>query len=113
MKKLFFIAMVLIAAMMSANVESFAQKHFQFKGMEMNGPAKKFLSKMKLQGYDIIYVSSEFNGGAVTGVFANRNATIYVYATPKSNNVCRIIVFFDDKSSWFYLKEDYSFFLST
>ena len=105
MKKLFFIAMVLIAAMMSANVESFAQtKHIQFKGIPVDGTLSSFVEKLITQGFD--YIAEQDGLALLTGKFAGCN----IIVVSARNTVWKVVVEFPEQSTLSDVKKRYEEF---
>jgi hypothetical protein len=92
MKKLFFIATLLIALMLSANVEMSAQKdHLKFAGIPLDGTISQFHPKIVAKGFKYdAELSKQFeNSRAYNGVFAGENCLVYVYYDTKSKIVYR------------------------
>jgi hypothetical protein len=105
MKKLFFIAMVLMAAMMSANVESFAQTQYaKFKGISMDEPLSSFVNKLTKDGFELYEIK---DGTAyLTGKFAgDPDCMIAVHS--EKGVVDQVTVMFSFFSSWELAKYKY------
>ena len=108
MKKLFFIAMVLMAAMMSANVKSFAQtKHIQFKGIPVDGTLTSFVGKLKTQGYTLEGIEDDI--AFLTGKFAGYSNCLIGVASAKGT-VWKVVVVFEDDDSWDNISHKYQEF---
>ena len=97
MKKIFFIAMVLLTVMLSANVESCAQNdHLKFAGIPLDGSISNFHQKLLSKGYSIdpLLNDGETNQSrrCYKGVFAGEKCTVIVYFDLHTKIVYRVKV---------------------
>lgn len=95
---------IMEAAQMAAS--SKPQRHFQFRGVPIDGHVKKFVTKMKKLGYT---EKTQHDGAFIMkGTFTGRDAELYIAYTPKSKTVYNVGVYLDKSLSWDYLKELYN-----
>ncbi len=82
-----------------------AQEHISFMGIPINGTSEIFLKQLKEKGFTQI---SQFESSyKLYGKFANEIVEISVLASPRTNTVCKVIVYFSDKDNWKDLRKDY------
>ncbi|MBR3022569.1 MAG: hypothetical protein IKH59_09430 [Bacteroidaceae bacterium] len=74
-------------------------------GIEINGTYESF--KDSLEARDFVYMSSYESLHRFYGRFANEIVTLNILASPKSQTVCKVIVFFPERENWNELKKDY------
>jgi len=101
MKKLLLLTVLLIPFLCFSQSE-----HLKFRDIEINGTATQFLSKLKNLGYIVKDVDSD--GYTMKGKFAGDDCTLYIYSSPKTKTVYKIVVVFSEKSSWHSLKNQYN-----
>lgn len=80
-------------------------EHIRFMGIEVNGNYKSFKDSLKSKGFS--YVSSFETLHKFRGKFANEIVVLNVLASPKTNTVIKVIVYFPKKNKWNDLKKDY------
>lgn len=74
-------------------------------GKQVTGTSDLFIKYLKEKGFTEI--SSFKTSYRLCGVFANEVVDLTVLATPTTNTVCKIIVYFSQKNNWEELKRDY------
>ena len=87
----------------------FAQEHFKFQGVPIDGNIHTFIGKMKRLGYEEIS-REDINGNEyvyMLGKYADRDATLYIWHTPKTKTVYLVEVYLEHVERWSYLKEAY------
>ena len=90
---------------MLLSLSVFSQEHLDFRGIPIDGHIDNFIAKMKTLGYTI---SSKDDVSAIMkGKFTNRDADIFILATPQTKTVFKVFVDFEKESSWSTLKNNY------
>lgn len=74
-------------------------------GIPVDGKYETF--RDSLVSKDFIYVSSFETSYKFIGIFANEAVTVNVLVSPRTNTVCKVIVYFQEHEKWKELKEDY------
>lgn len=74
-------------------------------GIEVCDNYKEFKDSLDKKGFT--YISSFGTIHKFYGKFANEIVTLKVLTTPRTNKVCKVIVYFPQKGKWKDLKEDY------
>lgn len=93
MKRIFSIIFALIVGFISLQAQT---EHFEFMGIPIDGPIKKFNSKLKSKGFKLS--SKEANQYNYKGTFASYDATLFVLFSPQSKNVNEIeVIIFSEK----------------
>lgn len=82
-----------------------SKTHIKFMGIELNNAVELFMLELQKKGFELIDIRKE--GYALSGTFMNRNATILLHTTPKSNNIYMVSILFDEENSWFKLKYEF------
>lgn len=100
MKRLLFVATLLLSASFSP-----AFGHIRFMGIELSGCYENFKDSLTARGFT--YLSSYETLHKFYGKFANEMVIINILATPITNTVCKVIVYFPEKEEWQDLKSDY------
>ncbi len=100
MKKTFII-LVLLSFFIGAQ----ASIHLKFMGIDIDGDFNDF--KISLENKGFVYEDSYKSLHKFYGVFANEVVKLQVLASPKTNIVCKVIVYFPEKNNWAKLKADY------
>lgn len=95
--------LLLVLTLYVANVD--ASNHIKFMGIEINGNYDSFKDSLKVRGFT--YVSSFETLHKFYGKFANEIVTLNVLASPKTQTVCKVIVYFPEREGWKELKKDY------
>ena len=96
-----------ICLMISFVLVCTAQNHLMFMGIPMTGSILDFSEKLKTKGF--IITSSEDNVVFMKGIFTDKDVNVGITSSPSTDEVCRIMVFFDTKDSWSSLKRDYNY----
>ena len=94
-----------LLAVMFLSYSLFAQEHLDFRGVPIDGQLTDFLSKMEAMGYSV--ASKDDNVVTMKGKFTNRDAELFIIATPVTKVVWKVIVDFDKATSWESLKSSY------
>lgn len=79
--------------------------HIKFMGIELNHAVDLAMLDLEKKGFELLDIRKE--GYAMSGKFMNRNAIITLHATPESNNIYMVNIFFDEEKSWFDLKYEF------
>lgn len=74
-------------------------------GIELNHAVDLAMLDLEKKGFELLDIRKE--GYAMSGKFMNRNAIITLHATPESNNIYMVNIFFDEEKSWFDLKYEF------
>lgn len=82
-----------------------SKTHIKFMGIELNNAVDLAMLDLQKKGFELLDIRKE--GYALSGKFMNRNSTIMLYATPKSNNIYKVSIFFDEEKSWYGLKSEF------
>ncbi len=96
MKKLIVIASLLFS--LGANAQS-------FDGVSISGDLSTAISKYREKGYS---VSQYFDQGVkLTGKVASQPIDLYIFTTPKSKKIFKMVVYFRKETSWVALRDSY------
>lgn len=80
--------------------------HARFKGFSINGKLEDFVAKLEKDGFSLLtYVDG--TSAVMKGIFAGKEATIYVLSTPKTHTVWKVAAFFEKYDSWSSLENAY------
>ena len=82
-----------------------AQDHICFRNIPINGHLSVFVQKMKTLGYKSIYSSEKAE--VFEGIFAGKEANIYVLASSKSKTVFKVTVLYPKRETWLKLKSEF------
>lgn len=82
-----------------------SKTHIKFMGIELNNAVDLAMLDLQKKGFELLDIRKE--GYALSGKFMNRNSTIMLHATPKSNNIYKVSIFFDEEKSWYRLKSEF------
>lgn len=82
-----------------------SKTHIKFMGIELNNAVDIAMLDLQKKGFELLDIRKE--GYALSGKFMNRKATIMLHATPKSNNIYKVSIFFDEEKSWYGLKSEF------
>ena len=80
-------------------------QHIKFMGTEVTGFFESFKDSLTLKGFT--HVGSFETLHKFYGKFANEFVTLNVMASPKTNTVFKVIVYFPERDDWRNLKKDY------
>jgi hypothetical protein len=100
MKKL---ALLFAAMLMSTTF--FAQDHFSFRGVSLDGNLEEFISLMAKEGFKVDKKTD--NIATMTGEFTKKNVTLQILSTPQTNTVWKVSVIFEEGVTWSSLKSSY------
>ena len=89
MKKL---AFLFVAMLMSTTF--FAQDHFSFRGVSLDGNLEEFISLMAKEGFKVDKKTD--NIATMTGEFTKKNVTLQILSTPQTNTVWKVSVIFKE-----------------
>ena len=98
------IALLFVAMLMSTTF--FAQDHFGFKGVAIDGNIEEFVSQMAKEGFKIDKKAN--NIVTMTGEFTKKNVTLQILSTPQTNTVWKVSVIFEEGVTWSSLKSSYT-----
>lgn len=101
------IALFLITLLMATPF--FAEEHFKFQGIPIDGNIHNFVGKMKQLGYEEIS-RENFNGEEcvyMLGKFTGKDAALYIWYTAKTKTVYLVDVYLEHAENWQYLKKAY------
>lgn len=82
-----------------------SKTHIKLMGIELNNAVDLAMLDLQKKGFELLDIRKE--GYALSGKFMNRNSTIMLHATPKSNNIYKVSIFFDEEKSWYGLKSEF------
>lgn len=82
-----------------------SKTHIKFMGIELNNAVDLAMLDLQKKGFELLDIRKE--GYALSGKFMNRNSTIMLHATPKSNNIYKVSIFFSEEKSWYGLKSEF------
>lgn len=82
-----------------------SKTHIKFMGIELNNAVDLAMLDLQKKGFELLDIRKE--GYALSGKYMNRNSTIMLHATPKSNNIYKVSIFFDEEKSWYGLKSEF------
>jgi hypothetical protein len=95
----------LLAFLLLASVYVSAQS---FDGVSISGDLSTAVTKYKSKGYTL---SKYFENGAILkGNVAGNSIELYIFTTPKSKKVCKMVAFLEEDISWRSLKSNYTKF---
>ena len=100
MLKRFFTIVLLFVAVISN-----AEGHFQFKGIEINGPLKSVMDQLTNHGFSQVDLLEQ--GGIMSGWFTGNEVKLYILTTPISKTVKSIIVEYNKITPWSVNKSRY------
>jgi hypothetical protein len=96
MKKLLSILFVFIT------LNSFSQ---QFDGVPISGTLPNIIAKFKAKGY--VFESTDKTVTTMKGRVANYPIELLIVVTPKTKQVCKVVIYFDKETNWYSLKNQY------
>ena len=83
------------------------EKHLNFMGIEIDGRLENFIEKLECKDFTL---QTKLKTEAVfVGKFTGKSAKLFIYSTPKTRTVYRVIVAFDnfDNATWSLLESQY------
>ena len=100
-------ALLLITLLMATPF--FAQEHFKFQGVPIDGNIHNFVGKMKQLGYEEISRENVTGDEFVymLGKFTGKDAALYIWYTPKTKTVYLVDVYLEHVENWPHLKKAY------
>jgi hypothetical protein len=100
MKK-YILSIILLVSVSAISAQS-------FDGVPISGDLPTAIAKYKAKGY----VLSKYieQGAIIKGRVAGRDIELFVFVTPKTKKVCKVVAFFDEETSWYSLKSTYNTF---
>lgn len=100
MKKAFLLLFILI---FSYNMN--ATNHIKFLDIELTGNYNDFKDSLRKKGFK--YVSSFLHSYNFRGKIKHEPVYLTVMSTPKTNIVCKVIIYFSVRKKWKDLRNDY------
>lgn len=97
--------LVFVIAFLSLTHSSFSSNHIKFLGIEVNKSVRAFQDSLCKRGFKTI--KKDKNTYRLYGKLVNEIVTLKIIATPKTHNVCKVIVLFPKKTTWEKLRIDY------
>ena len=94
---------LIIALFVSVNI--YAQS---FDGVPISGDLPTAVAKYKAKGYSLSKYIEQ--GAILKGKVAGREIELFVFVTPKTKKVCKMVAFFDEETNWYSLKSTYNTF---
>jgi hypothetical protein len=94
---------LIIALFVSVNIS--AQS---FDGVPISGDLPTAVAKYKAKGYSLSKYIEQ--GAILKGKVAGREIELFVFVTPKTKKVCKMVAFFDEETNWYSLKSTYNTF---
>ena len=79
----------------------------KFKGVDIEGNIDSLIDNMKSLGLTISNFYPDNYFYLMNGTFIGKECSLSILYTPNERLVCKLIVSFDEKSSWNLLKEEY------
>jgi len=83
-----------------------------FDGVPVNGNLETFIRKMEEKKYNLVRKTEGQGQVIMNGYLAEQIVEIYVSSTPKTNQVNRLTLFFNEWNDWTKLKYEYDKILS-
>ena len=74
-------------------------------GLPIGGSSEVFIKQLEEKGF--VQISTFETMTTLYGKFANEIVELCVLASPKTNTVCKVIVYFPEKDTWSELRKDY------
>ena len=82
-----------------------------FDGVPISGDVSTAISRLKAKGYVVLKYYPQ--AVRLSGKVANRNLELWVFSTPISKKVFKMIAYLPEQSSWYSLRISYSSMLET
>ena len=99
------LSLVIVLSILSCVL--YSQEHLKFKGIPIDGTVDPFVRKLVDSGCQILIAGGKNESTFLKGEFVNKQCTIAVAGTQKTNTVCSIIVFLPTETNWSNIKNDY------
>ena len=103
MKNLYFL-IIAISVSLFCSAQS-KETHLEFMGLPISGSAEFFIPRLEEKGF--VKVDTFESSTKFIGKFANEIVNLTLLASPRTNTVCKVIVYFPEKNSWAELQSDY------
>lgn len=97
----------MLAIILTSIQLTYAQEHMTFQGIPIDGSLDSMITKLEGKGFKRDKHVYDDNTAIMTGTFTGKEGTLVICATPKTNVVWKIAVFFEKKDSWYSLESDY------
>lgn len=89
---------------------SFSAQSQTFDGVLIDGDMPSTLAKFKAKGY--VHQKTEDGVAILKGKVASLyDVELFVFATPKSKKVCKVVAYLSEHKSWYSIKSEYEKFL--
>jgi hypothetical protein len=76
-----------------------------FNGVPISGDIGTVIAKFKAKGFTLNkYVE---NGAIMKGSVSGESLELFIFTTPKSKKVCKLVMYLDEDISWYSLKSNY------
>jgi hypothetical protein len=101
MKKLFTLVAILFAMVSNAQT---------FNGVNISGDLQTAIEKFNSKGFKVV---EKANGNAsMRGRLGSNDVELYIYTTPITKKVWKMVVYLEERESWIKLKSDYEKFVT-
>lgn len=101
--------MKLLVAAIIFTLASISVKAQYYDGVYVGGSLQTVIDKYKEKGYKL--ETTHDWGASMIGQVGVRKIELYIFTTPKTKVVCKVVLFFTEKKTWANLKEDYLTYL--
>jgi hypothetical protein len=75
-------------------------------GVKIDGTVQSVVAQLKTKGFTLDSYSPE-GFATMKGTFAGNNVELYVFVTPISKKVWKVVIYFPTVSNWYSIKNDY------
>jgi hypothetical protein len=99
---------ILVITIILASTNLFSQS---FDGISISGDLPTIVSKFKTKGYQFDKYTengSAIMKGKIAGIY---NVELYIFVTPKTKKVCKVVGYLDKEQTWYNLKNEYEKFV--
>jgi hypothetical protein len=76
-----------------------------FDGVKIDGTLNNAVMAFRAKGYTL--QKSESTYASMKGKVAGNNIELYIFTTPKTHVVCKVVVYMDKERSWYSIKANY------
>lgn len=76
-----------------------------FNGVPISGDLPTCISRFKGKGFLLDKYLK--NGAIMNGRINGESVELYIFVTPKTRKVCKVVIYFEEKISWYSLKRQY------
>jgi hypothetical protein len=84
---------------------SFSISAQQFDGVPISGTLPNIIAKFKAKGY--VFESTDKTVTTMNGKVANYPIELLIVVTPKTKQVCKVVIYFAKETNWYSLKNVY------